>query len=210
MEVDEEGFVSFDIAAMATRESYRLLVAAVAPRPIALVSTVSTDGVRNLAPFSFFMAGGANPLSLAVSPLLNSRTEAKDTLENVRATGEMVVNVVTWPIREGTNAASAEVGPEVDEWELAGFTATDSHLVRPQRVAESPISMECRLFTVVSHGSGPLSANYIIAEVVRIHVSSSVMSGGQIDPLRVDYIGRMAGDWYCRAAPESMFELKRP
>lgn len=193
------------------RENYLLLNAFVAPRPIALVSTLSPDGLPNLAPFSYFMAGGANPPSVAISPLGNRIGEPKDTLRNIEATGEWTISLVTFEMLDGINAASLGLPYGESEWPTSGFSPSPSELVKPDFVAESPLAVECQLFQVVQHGPGPLSANYCIGEIVRFHVSESILTeGGAVDPTHVDYIGRMSGDWYARAAPPAMFESSRP
>ena len=209
-----EEFVGFDPAALPTPDVYRLLTQAVAPRPIAFVSTISVEGVPNLAPFSFFMAGGSNPPSVAFSPTNSRDNQPKDTLRNVRATGEFVINVVSYDIREKMNHTSAAYPYGISEWEPAGFTPIPGVKVKPARVGECLIAMECRLFQIVPHGPGPVSANYVIGEVVYFHVAQSVLTdtpqSRQIDATKVDYIGRMSGDWYTRARGESLFELPRP
>lgn len=204
------GFVGIDPVELSRGEAHRLLLHCVAPRPIAFASTISPDGVANLAPFSYFMAGGANPPSVVISPLTNRHGQPKDTLRNIEATGEYVVNVVTYSMRDKMNFASAEFPYGVDETAVAGFTRAPCAKVRPPRVAESPLALECRLFKIVPHGEGPLSANYVIGEVVYFHVAQSLMSDGELDARRVDYIARMGADWYARANPEAMFELPRP
>jgi Conserved protein/domain typically associated with flavoprotein oxygenases, DIM6/NTAB family len=196
---------------MEPREAYALLLHCVAPRPIAFVSTVSAEGVPNLAPFSFFMAGGANPPSVVISPTTARDGSPKDTLRNIEATGEYVINVVTYDLRERMNHASAEFPYGVSEWEQAGFEPAPARLVKPARVADSPLALECRLFQIVPHGQGGLSANYVIGEVVCFHVAESLLTeGGAVDPTRVDYVARMGDAWYARAHAESMFEMPRP
>jgi len=192
-------------------DCHRLLLHCVAPRPIAFVSTLSPDGRPNLAPFSYFMAGGANPPSVVVSPLTDRDGQPKDTLRNVKATGEFTISVVTYAMRERVNHASAEFPYGVSEWEEAGFVPAPSARVRPPYVAESPLAIECRLYQVVPHGSGLLAANYIIGEVVYFHVADTVQAeGSMVNALRVDYIARMGAEWYARARPECMFEMPRP
>lgn len=191
-------------------EAYRILLHCVSPRPIAFVSSLSADGKPNLAPFSYFMAGGANPPSVAFSPSFNRHGEPKDTLRNVEETGEYVINVVSYAMREKMNRTSTEYPYGVSEWEPSGFTPAPSMKVRPARVAESLLAMECRLFQIVPHGGKPLSANYVIGEVVYFHVAETLMRDGVIDASQIDYIGRMGGDWYTRVTPEAMFEMPRP
>ena len=203
-------FLGIDPSEMSIADAHRLLLHCVAPRPIAFTSTLSADGVPNLAPFSYFMAGGANPPSVVISPLTDRTGNPKDTLRNIQATGEYVINVVTYNLRDKMNFASAEFPFGVSEWEQAGFTPAPSIMVKPNRVLESPLSIECRLFQIVPHGDGPLSANYVIGEVVYFHVCKSIMPDGVLDATKVDYIARMGGDWYNRSDANSMFEMPRP
>lgn len=203
-------FTHIDPTQVSPREAYALLLNCVAPRPIAFVSTLSADGAPNLAPFSFFMAGGANPPSVVFSPTANRSGTDKDTLRNIEETGEYVINVVTYAMREGMNNTSAEYPYGESEWASAGFTPIRCALVRPDRVAESPLAMECRLMQIVPHGAGPMAANYVIGEVVQFHIASEIMGETVVDPTRIDYIARMSGDWYARANAESMFEMVRP
>jgi flavin reductase (DIM6/NTAB) family NADH-FMN oxidoreductase RutF len=208
--MDSEEFLGLDPAEMSRADAHRLLLHCVAPRPIAFVSTLSMEGVPNLAPFSYFMAGGANPPSVAISPLTDRNGNPKDTLRNIQATGEYVVNVVNWSIREKMNLASAEFPAGVNEFGEAGFTAAESVKVRPARVRECPLAIECKLHDVVAHGDGPLSANYVIGEVVYFHVALSLMPDGVLDPRLIDYIARLGGDWYSRANAPALFEMARP
>ena len=203
-------FVQIDPALISPRDAYALLLNCVAPRPIAFVSTQSPEGGPNLAPFSFFMAGGANPPSVVFSPTASRTGTPKDSLRNIEATGEYVINVVTHAMRDGMNETSSEYPYGVNEWEKTSFTPVACQKVAPQRVAESPLAMECRLFQIVPHGSGPTAATYVIGEVVCFHVAKVLFEGEVIDPRRVDYIARMSGDWYARANTEAMFEMPRP
>jgi flavin reductase (DIM6/NTAB) family NADH-FMN oxidoreductase RutF len=208
--MQSEEFVGIDPSALNMGDAYRLLLHCVSPRPIAFVSSVSAEGGRNLAPFSYFMAGGANPPSVAISPTTGRDGVAKDTLRNILETGEYTINIVTYAMRERMNAASAEYAYGIDEYSEAGFTPLPGFRVKTDRVAESPLAMECRLHTVVPHGDGPLSANYVIGEVVYFHIAKSVMPDDQLDPRRVDYISRLGGEWYGRCTPESLFQMARP
>jgi flavin reductase (DIM6/NTAB) family NADH-FMN oxidoreductase RutF len=189
---------------------YALLVGCVVPRPIAFVSSLAADGTPNLAPFSFFNAGGASPPSLIFSPVTSGAGRDKDTLHNVRATGEYVVHIVRWGIRERMNQASAEYPPEVDEFEAAGFTKVPSMKVKPWRAAECPIAMECRLFRIVEHGEGPLRANYVIGEVLYFHIEESLLQDGRVQSPAIDAIGRLGGPLYTRVSGESVFNMPRP
>jgi flavin reductase (DIM6/NTAB) family NADH-FMN oxidoreductase RutF len=200
-----------DPAALAPAEVYALLTGCVVPRPIAFVSSLSRAGVANLAPFSFFNAGGAHPPSVVFMPVTSGTNRDKDTLHNVRATGEYVIHVVPYSLRERMNQASADYPPEVDEFEQAGFTKTASARVTPWRAAECPIALECRLFKIVEHGEGPYHANYVIGEVVYFHVAESMLDAkGRVDTAKIDAIARLGGPHYTRVTPESIFTLPRP
>lgn len=196
----------FDVAEIPGPQAYHFLTSLVAPRPIALVSSLSADGRPNLAPFSFFMAGGGRPPSVAFSPTQDRSKGEKDTLVNVRATGEYVINLVSHPLRESMNLASTPLPHGESEWELGSFTPAASQHVRPTRVAEAPASLECKLFQVVDHGA----AHYVIGEVLAFWVRDDLLAGDRVDQSKVDLIARLGGDWYCQVRPEVLFELPRP
>lgn len=208
-EVETE-FATVRMEDLSPKEAYNVLVSAISPRPIAFVSTVSLTGVANLAPFSFFVAGGANPPSLVFSPVLNADGGEKDSLRNVRETGEFVVNIVHRPMAEGMNRTSAPLLPHESEWEPSGFTALRSVLVGPPRVAESLVQFECRLFSIVEHGAGPTAARYIIGEVLLAHVAPSLMEAGRIQGDRIRPIARMGGPNYVDTEALELFRLDRP
>jgi flavin reductase (DIM6/NTAB) family NADH-FMN oxidoreductase RutF len=203
-------FREYDAATADPAEIYSLLVGCVVPRPIAFVSSLSAAGGANLAPFSFFNAGGAHPPSLVFSPVTSGAGRDKDTLNNIRATREYVVHIAPWSLREKMNQSSADYAPEVDEFVEAGFTKVASKRVKPWRVAECPVAMECRLFQIVEHGSGPLRANYVIGEIVYMHLQESLFVNGRIDPVILDPIGRLGGPLYTHVTKESVFNLPRP
>jgi flavin reductase (DIM6/NTAB) family NADH-FMN oxidoreductase RutF len=192
------------------RNRYLLLNRLVAPRPIALVSSMDSGGRGNLAPFSFFTLGGANPPSAAFCPLNDRRGRAKDTLLNIRETKEYVINVVTRKMADMVNQASWAYERGVDEFDKSGLTRGPSVLVKPPRVRESPVAMECRLHQVVEHGEGALASNYIIGEIVHVHVDDSVLTDGMPDPVKLDQVGRCGADYYTHVTAGSMFELGRP
>jgi flavin reductase (DIM6/NTAB) family NADH-FMN oxidoreductase RutF len=201
---------TIDPASTPPADVYALLVGCVVPRPIAFVSSLSPSGVANLAPFSFFNAGGANPPSLVFSTVTSSAGRDKDTLHNVRATGEYVVHISPYGLREHMNQASGEYPPEVDEFEMAGFTKTPSVKVKPWRAAECPIAMECRLHTIIQHGDGPFHASYVIGEVVLFHIAESLLTGLRVDSASIDAIGRLGGPNYTRVTKDSVFSMPRP
>jgi flavin reductase (DIM6/NTAB) family NADH-FMN oxidoreductase RutF len=189
---------------------YKLMVGMIVPRPIAFVSTVDAQGVRNLAPFSYFTACSSNPPVVCFCATVRTGPRPqKDTLENIRATGEFVVNIVSEDFAERMNATSAEVPPEVDEFALAGLTPLESELVKPARVAESRVHLECRLRQVVVVSEQPGGGNLILGEVLRIHVAEEILLDGyKIDPDRLNAVGRMGGPMFVRT--HDRFEMKRP
>ena len=193
------------------RKRHGFLLGGIAPRPIAFVSTISKDGVNNLAPFSFFYAFGANPPTIAFSPARRGRDNTtKDTYQNLLDTGECVVHAVTFDIVEQMNLASSEFAADVDEFLKAGFTPLDSHLVKPKRVKESPFHMECKLIDMVEMGGGAGSGNFAICEVIKYHISEDIMTDGHIDPYKIDLVGRNGGNYYTRANGDALFEIAKP
>jgi flavin reductase (DIM6/NTAB) family NADH-FMN oxidoreductase RutF len=201
-------FVSFRCDALSPDEAYGLLASAIVPRPIAFVSTISAQMVCNLAPFSFFMAGGANPPSLALSINKGVGGRRKDTLKNIEESGEFVVNLVTRAMAEGMNATSAGLPPDQSEWPFSSLNALPSDIVRPARVAESPVQFECRSFQVIDHGEGGGAAVYVIGEILAIHVMESHIRDGSITDL--DLICRLGGPNYFDLGSNERFEMERP
>jgi flavin reductase (DIM6/NTAB) family NADH-FMN oxidoreductase RutF len=205
---------SFDPAPESFQNIYKLMIGAIVPRPIAFVSSLDARGVRNLAPFSFFTGVCANPpvvlFCASVRPEEPARGLAahKDTLLNVIATREFVINVVTEAIVEKMNLASAQVPPDVDEFEIAGLTPEPSELVKPPRVAESPVQMECRLRQVIEVSDRPSGGSIVLGEVVRFHVREDMVENFRIDPEKLAAVGRMGGPTYVRT--RDRFDLKRP
>ncbi len=156
------------------------------------------------------MAGGNNPPSLVYCPTLNARGLPKDSLRNVEETGEFVVNTVTRKMATGMNATGFDYPHETDEWSVSGFTTLESKVVRPQRIAESPIHFECKLFEILTHGSGPGASRYIVGEIVAIHVAEAIWSGRGIDGDLYRPIARMGGPNYLDTENLELFELQRP
>jgi len=191
-------------------QAYEVLIATVIPRPIAFVSTQSEAGHRNLAPFSFFMVGGSNPPSLMFSPTTTGVGGCKDTLTNVIETQEFVVNIVDRAMAEEMNKTSKGLPPEESEWDLTSLTPVPSLEVRPPRVQESLASFECRLFQCVRHGDGPLSANYVIGEVVVAHLAERAWASNAPILEAIRPIARAGGREYVDLAGPEFFELSRP
>lgn len=198
-----------DVAVAPVLDVYRAIVSIVTPRPIAWVTTVGPDGSLNLAPFSFFNAFGANPPVVVFSPCRRRDGSTKDTLRNVEATGEFVLNAAVESLSEPMNQTSKELPYGESEIEWAGLTQVPSIKVRPPRIAESPVHMECTVHSIIPVGSGPISANLVIGQVVMIHISENVLDErGQIDPRKLRTIARLGSDYYCRST--DLFELPRP
>lgn len=194
-------------------EIYKLMTGLIVPRPIALVSTIDQDGVANVAPFSFFCGVGSNPPTVLFCPTLRSKgdqrpDDRKDTLRNVEQTGEFVINIVSDSIAAATNATAAEVGPEVDEFHLAGLTPLPSEVVRAPRVAESPAHFECKLLQIIFTGQAPGAGVVVLGEIVRFHVQTDLEDNFRIDPAKLDAVGRMAGNTWVHT--RERFDLTRP
>jgi flavin reductase (DIM6/NTAB) family NADH-FMN oxidoreductase RutF len=143
-------------------------------------------------------------------PVTSGTSRDKDTLHNVRETGEYVIHLVPWSLRERMNQASADYSPDIDEFVEAGFTKTASLKVKPFRALECPIALECKLYKIVEHGEGPYHANYVIGEVVYFHLAEAVLTKGRVDTAKVDVIARLGGPNYTRVTPESIFGMPRP
>ncbi len=187
---------------------YRVLTGVVVPRPIAFVSTTSPDGVNNLAPYSFFNAVASNPPTIVFSSSRRAGSKSKDTLDNVEATGEFVVNIVSDDIAEAMNRTAAEFPADVSEFDVAGLTPAASDIVRAPRVAESPVNMECRLQQVVNLGEGDHQHGLVIGEVVLLHIRDDIIDGHRVDHHLLKPTGRLAGSMYCHTA--DVFEMVRP
>ena len=190
---------------------YKLMIGSIVPRPIGWISTVDEAGRPNLAPFSFFNAAGANPPHVLFCPMVrNSDGQRKDTMHNVRATGEFVVNILGEALAAQMNITSTEFPADVDEFKAAGLTAAPSLTVRPPRVAESPMHYECQVAQIIDLGHEPGAGSIVIGRVLHIHVADELLVGGdKIDIAALQPIGRLAGNGYCRVAP-AMFDLARP
>lgn len=195
-----------------TSKLHSFLVGAVAPRPIAFASTVDKDGNSNLSPFSFFNAFGSNPAVMVFSPARRVRDNTiKHTLQNAIETKEVVINVVNYSMVQQASVASAEYPKEVNEFVKSGFTPVPSIKVKPFRVKESPVQMECKVLQVIETGKEGGAANLIICELLVMHVNDNILDvNGKIDPNKIDLIGRMGGNYYCRASGSAIFELEQP
>ncbi len=205
---------SFDPAHESMQNTYKLMIGSIVPRPIAFVSTIDAQGVRNLAPFSYFTAVSADPPVIVFCPSVREADEqrgianTKDTLRNIIATREFVVNIVSEDFAEQMNQCAAQVRAEVDEFELSGLTPIASELVKPPRVGESAVHMECRLKQVVEVSDKPGGGSLVLGEVLRFHIREDVLDGHRIDPAKLRAIGRMGGPTYVRT--QDRFHMERP
>jgi flavin reductase (DIM6/NTAB) family NADH-FMN oxidoreductase RutF len=195
-----------------TAQLHGYLLGSVAPRPICFASTIDAEGKPNLSPFSFFNVFGSKPPILIFSPARRVRDNSiKHTLENIYATKEVVINVVSYNIVQQMNLASCEYGKGVSEFGKAGFTPLPSELVKPFRVKESPVQMECKVLQVIETGKEGGAGNLIICEMVCMHIDDNVLTeDGKIDPHKIDLVARMGADYYCRASGSAVFEVNKP
>lgn len=195
-----------------TRDVYSVLSSAIAPRPIAFVSSIDKEGQVNLSPFSFFNVFGANPPTVVFSPVRSMRTlENKDTLQNIEEIQEVTISVVTYAMIEQMSLASTAYPKGVNEYVKAGFTPEPSDLVSPPFVGESPVSLECKVIQVIETGREGGAGNLVICEVVMIHVDEKqVDEDGLIDSANLDLVARLGGNYYCRADRASLFEVAKP
>ena len=193
------------------QEVHKYLLGGVAPRPIALVSTLSEDGIPNLSPFSFFNAFGYNPPVVAFSPSRRGRDATlKDTYNNIIKTRECVIHAVTYSMIEQISLASTEYPPEINEFEKSGLTPIPSDIVKPFRVKESPFQMECKLRDMISVGESGGSANIAICLVLKFHIAEDIFRSDNIHPDLIDLVGRMSANFYSRASGSSVFEIEKP
>lgn len=206
-------FHSVTPADLTPAEWMPLLGGAVAPRPIALASTMDADGRVNLSPFSFFNVFSYTPPVLVFSPVNRGRDGSeKHTLQNVRAVPEVVVNICDYAMVQQMSLASAEYPAGVNEFTKAGFTELASERVRPPRVAEAPAAFECVVEQIVPLSEGPGAGHLVVCRVVRAHFRADILlpDARGIDPFRLDAVARLGGDWYSRASGASLFEVVRP
>jgi len=196
---------------VAVSELHACLLGAVGPRPIAFASTMDENGRPNLSPFSFFNVFGTNPPILIFSPARRVRDNStKHTLNNVLKTKEVVINIVDYAMVQQVSLASTEYDEGVNEFVKAGLGMQESDLVKPYRVAESPVQFECRVTKVEALGEGGGAGNLVFSEVLKIHLKKHILNkDGSIAPEKIDQVARMGGNWYCRAKA-GLFEVPKP
>ncbi|MCI5056230.1 MAG: flavin reductase family protein [Flavobacteriales bacterium] len=188
------------------------LLGAVSPRPIAFVSTVDQGNRVNLSPFSFFNVFSSNPPTAIFSPARRGRDNTtKHTFENVKVVKEAVINVVSYDMVEQMSLSSSEYAEGVNEFVKAGFSELASESVRPPRVKESPVQMECTVKEVIELGDNGGAGNLVICNIELIHINEAILDDkGRIDPNLIDLVGRMGGNWYSRASGDAIFEVQKP
>jgi flavin reductase (DIM6/NTAB) family NADH-FMN oxidoreductase RutF len=207
-----KNFKTIDPKDLTTREIHKILLNAVTPRPIALASTIDKNGNVNLSPFSYFNVFSAAPPILVFSPANrvtdNSR---KDTLENILETKEVVINLVDFSLVEPTSLSSVYYERGIDEFLKSGLTKITSKKVLPPRVSESPISFECKVNEVISLGNNGGAGNLIVSEIVMMHINKQLLTlNGDIDPLKLNLVARMGGNYYLNVKSENLFEIQKP
>lgn len=207
--MDDAARMHVDFTALKPRDAYGWMISTILPRPIAWVSTVSADGKTNLAPFSFFQGVTANPPTLMFVPVNTRDGTKKDTVRNIEAVPEFVVNLVPFALAEQMNATAALLPYGESEFGAFGIAAAASARVRPPRVAAAPVAFECTLERIVLIGEGPLAANVIFGRILLAHVADAVLGAdGRPDAGKLDLIGRLGGESYTRTTER--FEIARP
>lgn len=191
---------------------HSFLLGAIGPRPIAFASTIDKVGIPNLAPFSFFNVFSSNPPIAIFSPARSGRDGInKHTLDNVKEVPEVVLNIVNYNMVQQMSLTSSPYAKDVDEFEKAGFTKVASQQIKPFRVAEAPVTMECKVNEIIELGQSGGAGNLVICEVLLIHVKEEVLDEhGKIDTQKIDLVARMGGNWYCRAHGDALFEVAKP
>jgi len=195
--------MQLDLSTLSPRAAYHWMISMIVPRPIAWVSSQHTNGVVNLAPFSFFNGVTSRPPTLMFVPVTKADGTPKDTLRNVEATGEFVVNLVNNDLAEKMNSTAAALPPDESEMVHFDIASAPSVDISPPRVAGAPVAFECKLAQIVRMGTAPGIANVVFGTILRAHVADSVLNeDGKIDPAKLDLIGRMGGDDYCRTSDQ--------
>ena len=203
---------TFNTDELSGQQKQALLQSVIAPRPICFASTISEDGKVNLSPFSFFNMFSIDPPVCVFSPSRRLRDgSAKHTLENLQAIGEVVINIVNYDMVWQTSLASCEYPAGENEFIKAGFTMQASETIRPPRVAESPVQMECTVRSILPIDDKPGSGNLVIADIKRVHVREDLFDPqGRVDPAKLDLVARLGGDWYARITADNLFEVAKP
>jgi flavin reductase (DIM6/NTAB) family NADH-FMN oxidoreductase RutF len=204
--------LTLNIKDLSIAEIQNWLGYAVAPRPICFASTIDKEGNVNLSPFSFFNIFSSNPPVCVFSPSRRVRDNtSKHTLENILEVPEVVINMVNYAMVQQTSLASTEYAKGINEFEKAGFTPIKSELIKPPRVKESPVQLECVVTQVIPLGDGNGAGNLVLAEVKMIHIDEAILGAdGKIDQRKIDLVARLGGNWYSRITSDSLFEVAKP
>lgn len=196
--LEESLAMIFDPKKLSQKENYKLLISTILPRPIALISTISKKGVANLAPFSFFNGATSNPPTITVSIARKSPDgQCKDTINNIRETGEFTINMVSQTMAERMNESATEFPPEIDEFEISGFGKKPSQIVKPAIVEQSLVSYECKTYQILEIGKEEPGAGFlVIGEVLLFHVADHIWQNNHVSTDLLDPLARMAGQEY--------------
>jgi flavin reductase (DIM6/NTAB) family NADH-FMN oxidoreductase RutF len=203
---------SFSPKDLSLSEFHSYLLGAVTPRPVAFASSVDNQGNVNLSPFSFFNAFSANPPILVFSPSRRGKDNTtKHTYENIREVPEVVINIANYNLVEQMSLASSNYGKGVNEFVKAGLTEVKSAMVKPPRVLEAPIAFECNVNEVIQLGDKGGAGNLVICEILLMHITEEILDENEkINPVKLDAVGRLGEDWYCRVIPDSIFRVPKP
>ena len=204
--------LSIDLSEIGVSKAHHYLLSAVGPRPICFASTIDEKGRSNLAPFSFFNVFSSNPPIAVFSPSRSGRTgQHKDTFNNVQKVKQVVINLVNYKMVEQMSLASSPYPPETDEFVKSGLTPLMSELIKPFRVKEAPVQMECEIIEIKELGQSGGAGNLVICKILKMHIAEELLNDQKmIDQEKIDLVARMGGDWYCRTDSKSMFEIKKP
>tara|TARA_Y100000766_G_scaffold213165_1_gene184753 strand:- start:304 stop:927 length:624 start_codon:yes stop_codon:yes gene_type:complete len=197
---------------ISTKDLHKYLLSSIGPRPIALASTIDSHGINNVSPFSFFNIFSANPPIAIFSPARRVRNNTtKDTLENIKEVKEVVINIVNDEIVDRASISSTEFPREIDEFVESGLTPIASKKIKPFRVYESPVQMECKVNQIIELGQNGGAGNLIVCEIILMHINSSILDeNNHIDQNKIKLVGRLGDNWYCKGFDQGLFEIKKP
>jgi len=204
--------LSFEPKELPIPQLHQYLLNSIAPRPIALASTINEDGSPNLAPFSFFNLFSVNPPLAVFSPARRGRNNTtKHTYDNLKRHPEVVINIVNYAMTQQCSLAGVDYAQGISEFEKTGLTPIESEMIKPLRVKESPVQLECKVIEIKELGDQGGAGNLVMAEIIKVHVNKDVLNDqDMIDPQKIDLIGRMGGKFWCRASGDSIFEIDNP
>ena len=204
--------IEIDVNSISSEELYKHLTTSVAPRPIALVSTIDSNEICNLSPFSFFNVFSVKPPILIFSPVNRMKDNTKkDTLRNVIELKECVISIVNQKIAQQVSLASSNYDYKEDEFKKAGFSKLKSTHIKPFLIKESPVNFECKVNSIIPLGEEGGAGNLVVCEIIKIHIQEEIMdSKNKIDPVKLDLVSRLGGSWYGKTTSESLYEITKP